>query len=193
MKVEEQWPELEGVWRKEWEPRKSGVIEGEWCPHYHCMMYAGTVTRENCGIWGKRLMRVWLEVLNSVVPDKAERVALHEKSWDWIENKKHLVCYCSKYMSKVQEAVTKDESIGRCYGVIGGPVVAEQVFRCLDPEDVVWFARLIRRKWKFAKRGLRKNVTKLRFWGIETRETLLDLLVAVWKVNGRFERIDCPF
>ncbi len=36
-KVEREFPDLWGIFRGEWESRKSGVIKGQECPHFHAL------------------------------------------------------------------------------------------------------------------------------------------------------------
>ncbi|MCG8686933.1 MAG: hypothetical protein MI892_18785 [Desulfobacterales bacterium] len=105
------------IWKREYQPRKSGRNKGEIMPHFHVLF--GGMTSKQHKIWINICIQIltrWVEITGTE-NDNALAVAVNRKSYRRIENPKHATCYISKYFSKDAELeIPEGESIGRCWG-----------------------------------------------------------------------------
>ena len=113
------------VWRREWQPRKSGQLRGQLVPHFHVMI--GGLSKAawaNYEATSIRILAEWVHITRTRDPN-AILVALHRdpktgepSCYRKIESMKHAIRYVSKYFSKDEKPpkIPAGESIGRCWG-----------------------------------------------------------------------------
>lgn len=136
--------EVEGVWKKEWQKRKSGALEGYYVPHYHIVYSVSGADQDMYNYIIKRLAMQWVKITGSQLKDKALSVALHPKSSRLIQSRKQMQIYMSKYIVKHDSFVT-DESIGRNWGKIGNPCEGEGLQIEMTGKDMVLLKRCLRK------------------------------------------------
>ncbi len=147
-KVERLFPELRGLWRREWEPRKSGRLVGEECPHYHTLLSCKGYTERNFSVLCFLLAQIWVDCTGTIETAKALSVAVNPRSYRWLVDKKMAQVYVSKYVAKVEDHSDDEEpcSRGRYWGKIGDLQVVEGVHVRLAKEEEVLLRRLFRSK-----------------------------------------------
>lgn len=144
--ITKRFPKMGLTWRREWEKRKSGSLQGELCPHFHVMYYKESTTPEQYHRLIIILAEEWVRITGTQDP-RALGVALHSKSWALLDNRTTAMKYVSKYMSK--SLLVSNESIGRSWGIIGNIPMAEPERVRLTELEAVMLKRLLRR---YAKR-----------------------------------------
>lgn len=145
--LRERFPGMWGYWKREWQIRKSGVLVGEWCPHFHVLWDWEGVSRDNYAGHCILIAGKWVSLTGS--DDKgAFAVAANKESYRWLINTHMAQVYVSKYVAKVQ-MLEVEGSLGRFWGRIGKPRVGKRDVRKLTFTEMVWLAR-------FQKRMLRK-------------------------------------
>lgn len=168
---------LFGVWRREWEPRKSGKHKGEECPHFHALFKLKGINEHDyiklCVILGE----IWVRCTGTKETEKALKVALNGKSYRWLSNKKMAQIYVSKYVAKV-EIHNDNQSRGRFWGKIGNLPLAEGLSIRITGDEAVFLRRLFRAKI----RSRSKNIFKIfqsknkGGWLLISAETILRML-----------------
>lgn len=148
---------IDGFWKKEMEPRKSGPLLGELVTHYHCAYRSRVpLTAAEYDAVRTRLAVAWVRCSQTKMTGDALSVALNEKSWRFIETKNGAQIYFTKYISKAS-LPDNGESIGRCYGLIGSPVFAEAKILPIKDVHAVLLRRMLRRKAVYHKKDGRKG------------------------------------
>lgn len=153
MKNFKQWMErvglkINGIWKKEWVKRKSGELRGEYIPHYHVVYTLPDMDRETYSSVAMKIAHMWVKITGTQNEFKALAVALHPKSYRFIESRKQMQKYMSKYLVK-NELTIFTESIGRNWGFIGSPKIADGEKIDVTEKEMVLFKRCLR---KIAKR-----------------------------------------
>jgi len=209
--LEKNWPLLWGVWRREWEPRKTGELKGAWCPHFHVFFYLEGVTEETYRMMAVHLAHIWVHVVGTSHPG-ALSVAVNEKSYEWLHSLSQAIGYTSKYMAKVLECFQgdqeKEQSLGRMWGYIGKPEFCEFCTREIGYQDGIWLKRYLKKyvlsrwrrkakkkpgEWKIIKRVL-KGIQSGNMWLLIPRETVLDMIWnALHQEIKSSELMGCPF
>ena len=115
--LEKRYPKISGVWRREWEARKSGRLRGEVCPHFHMLFHMPGVGRKHYLAMCLRLARMWVDA-TCTRDERAIKVAQNPKSYRWLNGVKMAQIYVSKYVSKIELNDT-GQSRGRYWGKIG--------------------------------------------------------------------------
>lgn len=147
-KVLRDFPELSGIWRREWQDRKSGSLLGSLIPHYHCLFIVPGSSESDYRSVSIRLAVLWVLSLSVENEDlaKAMKVAISPRSYRWINSPKMASCYVSKYVAKEENHDREGVSLGRFWGLIGNPPFAEpQVIR-LYRSEMVLLKRIFRRR-----------------------------------------------
>ncbi|MBN2179039.1 MAG: hypothetical protein JW743_06380 [Deltaproteobacteria bacterium] len=142
--IKEKYPSLWIVYKREWEPRKSGKLKGEYIPHFH-MFIGGLSDREDYLGLAAKLAVIWVHSTRTTEIEKSLRVSLHEKSYRLIESQDLAIKYATKYVTKGNGFKT-DESIGRSWGTIGDVVLGDPVEIEVTPDEAVKIRRLFRKK-----------------------------------------------
>lgn len=170
-----------GWWKREWEPRKSGLLEGQKCPHFHEIIGGlPGVTKKNYQRICQDRARRWVETIIYIarkydsarskkdwdeIRNKALRVNQDSRSYRWIQSKKMAFVYVSKYVGKVEiQSMDEKESHGRYWGKIGDPPLADPVVVRLNESEDVWLRRVIRRMMKSRARSQDRSMN-----GFESR------------------------
>lgn len=139
-----------GIWRREWEPRRSGSLFGELCPHFHMLLTIPVGNKEDYQRICIIVAMIWVGCIDSEEPlesewkRKATMVSTHRKSYRWLENHKMAQVYVSKYLAKTAES--GQHSKGRYWGKIGCPPIGEPVKVRMTSSEAKIIRRLFRRK-----------------------------------------------
>lgn len=161
-----QWMEregfkIDGIWKREWVKRKSGEMRGQHNPHFHMVYTIAHMDRENYVSMAIRIACKWVKITGTKCEDKALKVALHSKSYRFIESRKQMQKYMSKYLVK-NEMPIFTESIGRNWGFIGDPKMDEGDIIEVTEKEMILYKRCLRKIVKKA-RGFFKLALKNRF------------------------------
>lgn len=152
MRVFGQWlkrrfPHAWAIWKREWQPRKSGSLIDLLCPHYH--LFLNGIDEDD----KYKIIQKWVD--NTGVQDedrvKALLVAFHKKSSRRITSQKQAQRYVTKYGSKNTEA------IGRSWGKIGNVPLEEGIEVKLTFKQRIKVRRILR---AYTKRTQAKNKNK---------------------------------
>lgn len=185
-RVQRRWPSFKAVIRQEWEPRKSGRIIGQECPHLHFLYLMNFLTKANYGDYAKILAGLWVESLHTREVEQALSVAQHESSYTWMHNQLMGKKYISKYVAKVDESKTR-ESRGRAWYMIGKFDIPAAQWQALSSQDNIRIRRLLRRYMKRRSRRIAKSLGKQEsntFCFIR-RETVYRMIEAVTQAEYR--------
>jgi hypothetical protein len=133
-----------GLWRREWKPRQSGELQGAYAPHFHILAW---IPKD--GDLVASLRRKWLEIIGT--GDLSARDLIeNEKTFQWVENKRGVMLYVSKYTTKVTDA-----SWGRAWGSWGDLPRCQSVDIVFDQRESKWVRRIVKRWLKsIGKRNL---------------------------------------
>jgi len=182
LKVLKQWMEragieIAGIWKKEWVRRKSGELEREQVPHFHMVYSIPGADRETYLRRFVEIARKWVDITRTESKEKALAVALHHKSYRFIESRKQMQKYMSKYMVKDASFVAS-ESIGRNWGVLGDPVEGEAEMIDMTGSEMVVLKRCLRKIARNAKGHYKKALKEVRtqFFVFIERETIFRFL-----------------
>jgi hypothetical protein len=145
---------VDGIWKKEWKPRKSGRLKGEMIPHYHLLFICPGANESAYMDIFKVLAVAWVECSGTGEKDSALAVALHRKSYRTINSRKQAFIYVSKYVEKYDGHFVAQESIGRNWGKIGNPLkaIAQEIEMSL--KNMIIFRRLLS---KLIRRGSKRS------------------------------------
>jgi hypothetical protein len=139
--IERNNPLLQIIWKREWEPRKSGKLKDQVLPHYHFMMYSQGFTKEDYeNAWVKFAIK-WVK-LTGTTDSNALSVALHQRSRGFLKPDDEYVNYFGKYISKSR--FKEGEGVGRFWGTIGNLEQAKGENIPLDDYQVMQLKRLMR-------------------------------------------------
>lgn len=182
----------EGIWKREWKKRRSGKLQGQYVPHFH-MVY----TLPNRGDYepvSRRLAEIWVKNTGTEEKEKALAVALHPKSSRFIESRKQMQKYMSKYMVKNEknEMLITAESIGRNWGRLGSPKMAQGEVIEVSAREMVLFKRCLRKIARRA-RGLFREMLhrdRTKFFMMIEKETAIKYFEFI-RVQENFEGV--PF
>lgn len=143
--VLEKYQHIKIAYKREWEPRKSKDLKGEYIPHFHMFMSVAYMNeKHDLFNLAKELARIWVKCTGTKEIKKAFDVALHHKSYRKIENKKQAIRYATKYVTKHGENWAS-ESIGRSWGTIGTFNIAKPEEIEMTPDEMVQIRRRLRR------------------------------------------------
>lgn len=141
----EKYPEIKIAYKREWEPRKSKDLKGEYIPHFHMFMSVAYMDEKHDLFYlAKELARIWVKCTGTKEIEKALDVALHHESYRKIESKKQAIRYATKYVTKHGENWAT-ESIGRSWGTIGNFNIAKPEEIEMTPDEMVQIRRRLRR------------------------------------------------
>jgi len=160
--VIEKYPSIKIAYKREWMPRKSGNLIGEYVPHFHMFISAPDMS-ENYELieLAVEFAKIWVDCTRTKEIPKALRVAIHPKSYRIIKDQKHALKYATKYVTKPNGNWT-EESIGRSWGTIGKFNIAEPKVMKMTPTEMAHVKRIFRKiapKKHFIQKALRKKET----------------------------------
>lgn len=135
----------EMIWKREWQPRKSGALKGQYVPHYHFFIRRKDyeMTWSEYRDLALELATIWVNCTKSLHPS-ALSVAINEKSYREIRDAKEAAMYAVKYVGKKGEISDFGESIGRSWGRIGKLEMKEAKVIDLSPDEMVRLKRMLR-------------------------------------------------
>jgi hypothetical protein len=140
--IERNISESQIIWKREWEPRKSGRLKDQVIPHYHFMMYRpGFSEQDYENTWIKIAVK-WVKI-TCTEDHKAFSVALHDRSRGFLEPDDKYVHYFGKYISKSR--FEEGEGVGRFWGKIGNLEQSEGENIPLDDNRVIHLKRSLRK------------------------------------------------
>lgn len=198
------YPGIWGTWKREWQDRKSGIQVGEWCPHFHVLWDWDALSRENWEMICQDLAIKWV-LLTGTTDQRAIPVAINGESYRWLNDTHMAQVYVSKYVAKVQMMETGG-SLGRFWGRIGKPPMAEKVNKPLSFTEMVWLARLLpnmTRRLRYQaplevrkrNKSLEKRLAKTSGWLMVRSESMQRLLTWISEQEQKEvpSRKTCPF
>ena len=164
-----------GVWRREWEPRKSGPLKGELAPHIHFMYTRKGLTERRLGSLARYLAGKWVRLTGTDDP-RALDVAIHKRSYEWLSTHRKAIAYVSKYMAK-PEKMPEGESLGRAWGRIGKLPTVEGEEVEVPHVPMVYLKRLLRR-WlpKRSRRRMARGINHQSTFLLIDCKTLTDMV-----------------
>lgn len=126
------------MWTKEIQDRKSGELKGQLVPHLHNLLQFPEGISET-EMYNEFVFRQQEWVKSTGTKDPAAiKVALHEKSWRFIKNKKQAIVYVSKYTTKEGEK-GHELLTGRCWGICRSwKIQKSQVMRLTHKEHNIF-------------------------------------------------------
>jgi len=188
--MERKW-NISGIWKREWVKRKSGKLNGQYVPHYHCAYTIEGMDEIGYLNNAMTIAQKWVKITGTKNEINAVRVALHHKSYRLIKSRKHMQKYMSKYFTKGEE-VKFTESIGRNWGRIGSPKMDEGEIIHVREREMVLFKRCLRKIVKRArgyfKAALKEQQTQ--FFIFMEKSTVIQYIEWL-RVNTAFEGV--PF
>jgi len=106
------------IWRREYEPRKSGSRKGQLLPHFHLLFISTKkLTDLQVRVMSLRIATAWWHINRG--PRKMLKVNTHSSSWAKIQDPVHASRYVSKYIAKTTgEIFPEGASLGRFWGVM---------------------------------------------------------------------------
>ena len=170
------------LWRREYEDRKSGKLQGEECPHFHVLLHIQNLTVKNYVGIALKLLSYWVAMTGTRDPN-AMKVAMNPKSYRLIKDRKMAQVYVSKYVAKEeQHPLDDDASLGRFWGSHGKLPVGQPEFEVLSDGEEMLLRRYIRR---FVKKQRMKNLVKSDsgFWILIQRHTVRRLIKFIKRQN----------
>jgi len=151
--VERNDPGLVLIWKREWEPRRSGKLASQLIPHYHFLMYRPRFTKdEYLELWSKIAIR-WVRTTHTQDAN-AYSVALHNRSRGFLRPGDEYVNYFGKYITKGR--FESGEGVGRFWGITGPLAQAEGETIDLNDHQVVILKRILRRYLKSTQKRSKK-------------------------------------
>lgn len=169
--AERMCPGIVGLWRREWEPRKSGEMKGQYCPHYHFAYRIPGLDKGQYQLVAQRLARIWVNLTGA--GQKALDVAQHPRSFEYLDGQSKVYSYISKYISKSGngEGLPDDESYGRMWGRIGSPKEEKALEKLYGSDQAKWLKRALKRlaKVKYQSRKTKNGRTWRRLKGLFRR------------------------
>jgi hypothetical protein len=161
------------IWKREWKERKSGVLAGEYCPHYHALIgFAGTIDENTIlprhlaptGEGPERvvldLAEMWVDCTQTEQRSKALSVALHPQSYRLIRSLVHARRYAVAYTGKQDYELFK-ESVGRFWGAVGKLPQDPGEDLNISSHDEIWMRRIARRMTNKRKKKFKKQMSRL--------------------------------
>jgi len=198
------YPGIWGTWKREWQDRKSGALVGEWVPHFHILWDGDFLRSENWAgtCWAMAIR--WVQMTGSK-DEGAVAVAINPESYRWLNNTHMAQVYVSKYVAKVQ-MIESGGSLGRFWGRIGKPPMAEKKNKVLTFTEMVWLSRMLpkmtrRLKYKAPLDGVQRNkvlerrLAKSSGWLMVSSETINRLLAWIGEQDQKKApgKTICPF
>lgn len=124
--IERHYPDMWALWKKEYERRKSGALQDQYCPHGHFVMqHKGWMEND------ERYITAFIDIANHWIKiigtkrdkEKAIAVIFNKKSYGYLggEGYDAYMSKWSSYISKETSKIVGEEgsSIGRVWGHIG--------------------------------------------------------------------------
>ncbi|MGD0489058.1 MAG: hypothetical protein ABSB94_17930 [Syntrophorhabdales bacterium] len=140
--IKAKYPDLQIIYKREWQGRKSGKNKGESCPHYHFMAYGPGWTGERYTQMFTHVALKWVSYSKTKEIGKALAVIMHRKSFGFLRENDRYVTYFAKYVSK--KSTIEGEGIGRFWGMVGPVEQAEGEEQKVSDGETIWLKRFLR-------------------------------------------------
>jgi hypothetical protein len=181
---------IQGVWKREWRARITGILQGLYVPHFHMLYSIEGFSEIEYLKLAKLIAQKWVEFTGTKNYEKALQVAQHPKSYRLIKSRKQANLYVSdrKYISKYGEYIS-EESIGRNWGYIGNPEFAENEIFYMNLSEMALLRRIFRNFVRKGKKKFKQLIVKKysRFFVFIEKATVHRILE--WIVKNRMIRI----
>jgi hypothetical protein len=158
---------IEGVWKREWKFRKSGVLQGQLLPHFHIFFNAyRNGARITLGEVTGEIMLLWVKATGVKYGTEAHmnalKVAYNPKSFREINSYAEANKYATKYISdnEKEDVDSTPESIGRCWGMLGNPAIADPEVIEVGYEGMVRLRRIVRKRCNKTAKGWFKKALR---------------------------------
>jgi len=187
--LEREGYKIQGVWKREWRERITGILQGLYVPHFHMLYSIEGFSEKDYFSLALLFAKKWVEFTGTKNYEKALKVAQHRKSYRLINSRKQANVYVSdqKYISKNGEYIS-EESIGRNWGYIGKPEFAENETCYLNLSEMALLRRVLKKIVKKNKTKFRRMIVKKysRFFVFIEKSTVYRILE--WIVKNRMHR-----
>jgi len=151
--LEKNYKGIIGVYKKEYEKRKSGLLIGQYVPHFHMLLKHNAINQNNYIEHCIRIQLEWLRIIGAIKIDKARKVATNRNSYRWLKNVKMAQIYISKYVAKGHRDL--GFKTGRMWGRIRNLKTVEGIHLKLTDHEAIIVRRLLR---GFLGKGKRKKI-----------------------------------
>lgn len=145
-RLKRRWPVAGGVWKLEFEIRKTGKNKGNLAPHYHILLY-GVPYKEALS----EISKMWFEVVGSDDEKHLNAGTRVER----IKSHRGVMAYASKYIGKLISQDEVRESCGRIWGYFGLIPFADEVKIIINREMAVKLLRNLNRYIGIKNRHIR--------------------------------------
>jgi len=170
--IERYYPSLWVIWKKEYTKRKSGILQGQFCPHGHFVLQCQEWEAEDIR-YTEAFIKIayhWLKITGTTRDkENARKVLFHENSSGYLSAANNYNAYMSKwssYISKDAEEIEGQEgaSIGRVWGHIGKIELSPGEEIPLDDQQATIIQRTLRKYLKSTQKRTKKlsDGTKIR-------------------------------
>jgi hypothetical protein len=180
---------IQGVWKREWRPRISGILKGQYVPHFHILYSIEGISEKEYFKLALLFAQKWVEFTGTENYKSALEVAQHPKSYRLIKSRKQANQYVSdlKYISKYGEYIS-GESIGRNWGYVGNPEFAENDIFYLNMPEMILMRRILRNFVRRNKKRFKRLIVKkyTRFFIFIEKSTVHRILE--WIVRNQIVR-----
>lgn len=157
-RFERKFPNYRGIWRIEFQDRKSGDFKGQIAPHFHIMVFT-TIDpdeqRQNAladTMYGE-LAPMWHEITESYDPNHLQH-GVHVAP---VRSRKHAYAYVSKYVAKLDN---DSYEFGRRWGRIGRFNTEPSLEVVLNREEYFQLKRIVKRWLKGRNRKYWKQFAR---------------------------------
>ncbi len=158
-RIKRRYPDFKAIIRKEWKPRKSGVIIGELCPHLHVIYLCLALGHVPFKTFCLEIGRLWIESLHTVEKEKAEKANLNDDCFKWLETQDMARRYVSKYVAKVDDS-EGDQYQGRTWYLVGKFNIPAPEWQALSDQDNIRIRRLLRGYMKARNQHVAKSLRR---------------------------------
>lgn len=130
------FPAVGGIWRLEFQDRKSGALLGTFVPHFHILAFG--IEGAHLALLQRWLSDVWFDVVGSG-DEKHLRAGTNCRE---LSSRRHAAAYVSKYVGKEE---SDEYAAGRRWGTFGLLDQSGSLTVDLSIDQLVQFKRLVRR------------------------------------------------
>lgn len=180
-RLEKMFPALWGIWRRDWQDRKSGIYKGRLLPHFHCLFYIPGIAEKDFKNICIKIALLWVDCLPIKEKINALKVSLSPQSYRWINSPKMASCYVSKYVAKEENHEKGKVSLGRFWGVIGNPPFVNPKTVRLYRSEMDMLKRIFRRRVKGSSNRLYNTFKQREFssWLLIPESSLTKVIVYI--------------
>ena len=158
-RIKRRYPDMGGLWRMEYQDRKSGPHFGQLQPHFHLPIFGITDDDLTWRLW---LRDAWYEVVGSGL-EKHRINGTHSAP---IINRRHAMAYASKYAAKESGTLCDRETgevlqVGRFWASFGKLDLSPSLIVRVSYQEFIQLRRLVRGWMKSKNRRYAKTMSRL--------------------------------